>query len=74
MFFICARLRSDEMQDEVTTNRNLSFTHHLLVIQGHMTLDHILFDINALISQSNCYFISLECADMKRFLPVRQLQ
>lgn len=42
--------------------------HRLLVLQGHMTLDHILFNTNALISQSNCYVISLEYADMERFL------
>lgn len=37
--------------------------HHMLVLQGHMT-----FNINALISQSNWYFLSLEYTDMDRFL------
>lgn len=69
MFLVRACLHSDETQDEVTTKRkNQISMHRLLVLQGHMTLDHILFNTNALISQSNCYVISLEYADMERFL------
>ena len=31
--------------------------HHLLVLQGHMTLEYILFNINALISQTVILFL-----------------
>ncbi len=69
MFLVGARLHSDETRDEVTTKRKTRFSCITYwYLQGHMTLDRILFNINALISQSNCYFISLEYTGMERFL------